>query len=87
MKDPNTRYMATVPRDSETHGGAHVGVWAIGPQSHLFIGTYEENALPFIMAHAAKIGPYSTGAATIVMSSHKLIMTVIMGFILKSLTQ
>jgi hypothetical protein len=43
---------------SETHGSEDVGVYASGPQSHLFSGTYEQSNLPILMAYAAKIGPY-----------------------------
>lgn len=42
-----------------THGGQDVGVWASGPQAHLFSGTYEQNAIPLIMAHVLEIGPYA----------------------------
>lgn len=57
--DPELRYMAMVPRDSETHGGDDVGVYASGPWSHLFVGTYEQSNIPVAMAYAAKIGPYA----------------------------
>lgn len=50
--------MATAPRNSETHGGDDVGVYASGPWSHLFIGSYEQSNIPVAMAYAAKIGPY-----------------------------
>lgn len=57
--DPTLSYMAMVPRDSETHGGDDVGVYASGPWSHLFVGSYEQNNIPVAMAYAAKIGPYA----------------------------
>lgn len=50
------RYPVTVPLDSETHGGDDVAVYAIGPWSHLFTGTYEQNTIPHMMAYAACIG-------------------------------
>lgn len=50
--------MSTAPRHSETHGGDDVGVYASGPWSHLFIGSYEQSNIPVVMAYAAKIGPY-----------------------------
>lgn len=56
--NPDLQYMSTVPRDSETHGGDDVGVYALGPWSHLFVGNYEQNNIPIAMAFAAKIGPY-----------------------------
>lgn len=36
--DPDFLYPATVPLDSETHGGEDVGVYASGPWAHLFVG-------------------------------------------------
>lgn len=60
FSDPRLRYIATVPLESETHGGEDVGIYASGPQSEMFIGTYEQSFIPILMAHAAQIGPYST---------------------------
>lgn len=62
--DPYTAYMSTAPRNSETHGGDDVGVYASGPWSHLFIGSYEQSNIPVAMAYAAKIGPYADDTAT-----------------------
>jgi alkaline phosphatase len=45
-----------VPRVDETHGGEDVGIWAIGPWSHLFQGTLEQNVIPHIMAYASCVG-------------------------------
>lgn len=65
----NRRYSAMVPLSSETHAGEDVGVYANGPYSHLFQGSYEQSDIPIAMAFAAKIGPYegslpsSAGAA------------------------
>ncbi|XP_023294227.2 membrane-bound alkaline phosphatase [Lucilia cuprina] len=53
---PNDVFPATVPLDSETHGGEDVGVFASGPWSHLFTGVYEQNAIPHMMAYAACVG-------------------------------
>lgn len=50
------RFPATVPRDSETHGGDDVGVYAGGPWSHLFTGNFEQHAIPHMMAYASCIG-------------------------------
>lgn len=44
--------------EKDTHGGEDVGVWASGPQSHLFTGNYEQNTIPLLMAHILQIGPY-----------------------------
>lgn len=43
----------------DTHGGQDVGVWASGPQSHLFSGHYEQNTIPLLMAHILQVGPYA----------------------------
>ncbi|KAG5683693.1 hypothetical protein PVAND_012959 [Polypedilum vanderplanki] len=53
------RYSAMVSLSSETHAGEDVGVYANGPWSHLFQGSYEQNVIPIAMAYAAKIGPYA----------------------------
>lgn len=45
--------------DRGTHGGQDVGVWASGPQSHLFSGNYEQNVIPLLMAHVLQVGPYA----------------------------
>lgn len=50
------RFPATVPKDSESHGGEDVGIWAIGPWAHLFQGTLEQNVIPHVMAYASCIG-------------------------------
>lgn len=59
FSDIYQRYPATVPLLSETHGGEDVGVYASGPESHLFIGNYEQSYIPLLMAHAAQIGPFA----------------------------
>ena len=51
------RQPATVPLGSETHGGDDVGIFAYGPQAHLFQGVYEQNYIAHVMAYAACIGP------------------------------
>lgn len=50
------KFPGTVPLDSETHGGDDVGVFASGPWSHLFVGTYEQSTIPHMMAYASCIG-------------------------------
>lgn len=60
FSDPRLRYIATVPLDSETHGGEDVGIYASGPRSEMFIGNYEQSFIPMLMAHAAQIGPYDS---------------------------
>lgn len=57
------RYYGHYKVDAATHAGDDVGVYATGPQSHLFAGAYEQNAIPYLMARAAEIGPYSAAVA------------------------
>uniref|UniRef100_A0A1L8DJH5 alkaline phosphatase n=3 Tax=Nyssomyia neivai TaxID=330878 RepID=A0A1L8DJH5_9DIPT len=49
----NFPFPAMNPRDSETHGGEDVPVYASGPWAHLFTGTYEQNVIPHMIAYAA----------------------------------
>lgn len=58
LKNPSHRPAATVPLSSESHAGEDVSVYASGPWSHLFVGSYEQNIIPLAMAYAAQIGPY-----------------------------
>ncbi|TMW52469.1 hypothetical protein DOY81_002429 [Sarcophaga bullata] len=51
------QYPATVPMDSETHGGEDVPVYASGPWSDLFSGVYEQSTVPYLMAYAGCFGP------------------------------
>lgn len=71
--------MATVPLQWETHGGEDVGIYANGPQSHMFAGNYEQNYIPVLMAHAAQIGPFSNGkcsaASTYVINTTLIIIS------------
>lgn len=69
------QFPATVPLNVESHGGGHVGVWAQGPFSHIFVGNYEQNALPYLIGYAAKLGPYGTGNAFISVASPILLVT------------
>ncbi|KAH8278284.1 hypothetical protein KR044_009644, partial [Drosophila immigrans] len=55
-EDPAQLFPATVPLESETHGGEDVGVFASGPWAHLFTGVYEQNTIPHILAFAACVG-------------------------------
>lgn len=43
---------ATVPLASETHGGEDVGIYALGPNAHLFRGVQEQHIIYHIMADA-----------------------------------
>lgn len=50
------QYPSLVPMASETHGGDDVGVFALGPWSHLFSGVYEQNVIPHMVGYASCIG-------------------------------
>lgn len=56
LQKADTTFPATVPLDSETHGGDDVVVYATGPSAHLFQGTFEQNLIPHIMAYASCVG-------------------------------
>ncbi|KAL2738701.1 alkaline phosphatase 4 isoform X1 [Vespula squamosa] len=46
-------HMAGQNLKDDTHGGEDVGVYAIGPYSHLFRGTFEQNYIAHVIAYAA----------------------------------
>lgn len=50
--NPYYQNLATFYLKDETHGGEDVGVYAIGPWSHLFRGTFEQNYIAHVMAYA-----------------------------------
>ncbi|XP_052860805.1 membrane-bound alkaline phosphatase-like [Anopheles cruzii] len=56
FNEDNFPFPAMLPVDLETHGGEDVGVYASGPWSHLFSGSYEQNVIPHIMAYASCVG-------------------------------
>ncbi|XP_049540126.1 alkaline phosphatase-like [Anopheles darlingi] len=56
FNEDNFPFPAMLPVELETHGGEDVAVYASGPWSHLFTGTYEQNIIPHVMAYAACIG-------------------------------
>jgi hypothetical protein len=45
-------------RESETHGGEDVAIFAGGPFSHLFHTTHEQTHVAYVMAYSACIGRY-----------------------------
>ena len=61
--DPDFIQQSLVPMQSETHGGEDLGIYAIGPWSHLFQGTVEENYTFHVMNFASKIGERAGQAA------------------------
>jgi len=46
------------PRDSATHSGEDVLIFAKGPFAHLFTGIHEQSYIPHAMAYAACISPF-----------------------------
>ena len=52
---PGFHQEALVPRSSETHAGEDVGVYAMGPGSHLVTGTNEQSLIFHIINHAAAL--------------------------------
>ncbi len=50
--DPNYLQEAAVPMSSETHAGEEVGIYATGPNAHLFHGTQEQNYIYHVMSDA-----------------------------------
>jgi alkaline phosphatase len=61
--DPDFIQQALVPLPSETHGGEDLGIYAIGPWSHLFQGTVEENYTFHVLDFASKISERAMAAA------------------------
>ena len=47
---------ALLPRESETHSGTEVALYAKGPWAHVFDGTIEQNVIFHVMLHAASTG-------------------------------
>ncbi|XP_057342098.1 alkaline phosphatase 4-like [Microplitis mediator] len=51
--EPFYQHMSAMWLKDETHGGEDVGVYAIGPYSHLFRGTFEQNYIAHAVAYAS----------------------------------
>lgn len=58
--DVDYLFPSYAPHDSETHGGEDVGIFARGPQAHLFSGVIEQNSIPHLMAYASCVSEEST---------------------------
>lgn len=56
-EDPHFMQPTTVPLQQSTHGGDDVGVYALGPYSHLFTGVYEQHYIAHAMMYATCLGP------------------------------
>lgn len=53
----NFRQPSSVPMIEETHSAEDVGVYAIGPQAHLFSGVYEQSYIANALVYATCLGP------------------------------
>ncbi|XP_064090180.1 alkaline phosphatase-like [Macrobrachium nipponense] len=56
LNDKYFSYPSGIPKESSTHDGTDVGIWAHGPFAHLFTSVYEENYIPHALAYAACVG-------------------------------
>lgn len=56
VAESDSIYPGLFPSLVETHGGDDVAVFALGCQSHLFSGVYEQNTIPHIVSYAACLG-------------------------------
>ena len=50
---PGYHQEALIPRESETHGGEDVGIFAAGPGAHLVSGVNEQNVIFHIITHVS----------------------------------
>lgn len=57
FRDPNFTHPSMVPLYESTHAGDDVGVYAVGPHSHLFTGVYEQHYIAHAMMYATCLGP------------------------------
>ncbi|XP_033724682.1 alkaline phosphatase, tissue-nonspecific isozyme-like [Pecten maximus] len=51
--------VAAAPRESETHGGEDVSIYARGPMSHLIHGVHEQHYIAHVITYAACVGENS----------------------------
>jgi len=63
------RQPSAQPIGSETHGGDDVGIWAIGPMSHLVHGVHQQSYIAHVMAYSACIGPHDNANCRLRMAS------------------
>ncbi|XP_065368146.1 alkaline phosphatase-like [Calliphora vicina] len=52
----DSTHPSQIPGSIGVHGGDDVGIFALGPFSHLFSGVLQQNSIPHLMAFAAGIG-------------------------------
>lgn len=53
--EPGYHQEALIPLSAESHGAEDVGIYAVGPGSHLVTGTNEQNIIFHIMNHAGNL--------------------------------
>lgn len=58
----NYAQQSAILTDEVTHSGTDVLVYAKGPQAHLFQSVHEQTYVAYVIAYAAKIGPYASKA-------------------------
>lgn len=63
VQNPDYLQESIIPLGAETHAGEDVAIFAYGPQSHLFHGVMEQNAIYHVMAEAFGFGALNYGAA------------------------
>ncbi|KAL7737064.1 hypothetical protein ACLKA6_005285 [Drosophila palustris] len=56
IKDPGFVFPSYIKGALGVHSGDDVGIFATGPQSHLFSGMMQQSTIPHLMAYAACIG-------------------------------
>ena len=56
LADTDFVYPSTVYRESASHQGEDVALYAVGPQSHLFNGLIDQHLIPHILGYAGCIG-------------------------------
>ena len=56
LRDKDFVYPSTVFRESASHQGEDVALYAVGPQSHLFNGLIDQHLIPHILGYAGCIG-------------------------------
>ncbi len=61
--DPDFIQQALVPMESETHAGEDVGIYSIGPWSHLFQKTVPQPYIFHVMDYATKISERAVASA------------------------
>ena len=56
LRDKDFVYPSIVYRESASHQGEDVALYAVGPQSHLFNGLIDQHFIPHILGYAGCIG-------------------------------